>query len=177
MENPLTDFSSLPRFADIRPEHVLPAIESLVSQGRDAIEALATGTGEPTWEGFVEPLETANERLARAWSQVSHLNAVVNSPALREAYNAALPRVTQFSTEQSQDLRLYGYSCDEVTEEDFLEVYPMLPGHVDLLMQITSNLRTRSRRVQGDDHAILHCNCVGVAAGGIGAQHRAVDKG
>ena len=108
MENPLTDFSSLPRFADIRPEHVLPAIESLVAQGRDVIEALATGAGEPTWEGFVEPLETANERLARAWSQVSHLNAVVNSPALREAYNAALPRVTQFSTEQSQDLRLYG---------------------------------------------------------------------
>ncbi len=108
MENPLTDFSSLPRFADIRPEHVLPAIESLVAQGREAIESLATAPGEPTWEGFVEPLETANERLARAWSQVSHLNAVVNSPALREAYNAALPRVTQFSTEQSQDLRLYG---------------------------------------------------------------------
>ncbi|MCW5593680.1 MAG: M3 family metallopeptidase, partial [Burkholderiales bacterium] len=108
VENPLTDFSSLPRFADIRPEHVLPAIESLVAQGRDAIEALATGAGDPTWEGFVEPLETANERLARAWSQVSHLNAVVNSPALREAYNAALPRVTQFSTEQAQDLRLYG---------------------------------------------------------------------
>ena len=99
MANPLTDFSSLPRFADIRAEHVVPAIESLIEEGRDAIEGLATGAGEPTWEGFVEPLETANERLARAWSQVSHLNAVVNSPALREAYNAALPRVTQFWNE------------------------------------------------------------------------------
>jgi oligopeptidase A len=108
MVNPLTDFSSLPRFAAIRPEHVLPAIESLVAEGRAAIETLATTGGEPTWEGFVEPLETANERLARAWTQVSHLNAVVNSPALREAYNAALPVVTQFATAQGQDLRLFG---------------------------------------------------------------------
>lgn len=52
------------------------------------------------------------------------------------------------------DLKLYGYACEEITEEDFVEVYPMLPGHVDLLIQITSNLRTRSSRVQGDDHAI-----------------------
>jgi hypothetical protein len=52
------------------------------------------------------------------------------------------------------DLKLYGYSCEEITEEDFVEVYPMLPGQIDLLMQITSNLRTRSTRVQGDDHAI-----------------------
>ncbi|MDI1434929.1 BREX system P-loop protein BrxC [Polyangium sorediatum] len=52
------------------------------------------------------------------------------------------------------DLKLYGYGCEDITEDDFVEVYPMLPGHVDLLMQITSNLRTRSTRVQGDDHAI-----------------------
>jgi hypothetical protein len=52
------------------------------------------------------------------------------------------------------DLKLYGYACEEITEEDFVEVYPMLPGHIDLLMQVTSNLRTRSTRIQGDDHAI-----------------------
>ncbi len=108
MANPLTDFSSLPRFSAIRPEHVVPAIDALVAEGRAEIERLAAAAGEPTWEGFVEPLETANERLARAWAQVSHLNAVVNSPALREAYNAALPKVTQFVAEQAQDLRLYG---------------------------------------------------------------------
>ena len=108
MENPLTDFCSLPRFAAIRPEHVVPAIEALVDEGRAAIERLATQGGDPTWDGFVDPLESANERLARAWAQVSHLNAVVNSPALREAYNAAQPLVTQFSTDQDQDLRLFG---------------------------------------------------------------------
>ena len=52
------------------------------------------------------------------------------------------------------DLKLYGYECGEITEDDFVEVYPMLPGHIDLLMPMASNLRTRSTRVQGDDHAI-----------------------
>jgi oligopeptidase A len=108
MENPLLDFSALPRFGAIQPGHVVPAIEALVTQARAVIERLAAGQEEPTWDDFVEPLETANEGLARAWAQVSHLNAVVNSPALREAYNAALPLVTQFSAEQAQDLRLFG---------------------------------------------------------------------
>ncbi len=108
MKNPLTDFSSLPRFGDIRPEHVVPAVEALVAEGRATIEALASAGGEPAWEDFVEPLASANESLSRAWAQVSHLNAVMNSPALREAYNAAQPLVTQFATEQGQDLRLFG---------------------------------------------------------------------
>ncbi len=106
--NPLLDFSPLPRFAAIRPEQVVPAVEALVAAGRDTIEKLATSGDEPTWDGFVEPLDDANERLARVWKQVSNLNAVVNSPALREAYNAALPIVTQFHAEQGQDLRLFG---------------------------------------------------------------------
>ncbi len=71
MENPLVDFSGLPRFAAIRAEHVGPAIDSLVAEGRAAIERLAAAGEEPTWEGFVEPLESANERLARAWAQVT----------------------------------------------------------------------------------------------------------
>ena len=107
MKNPLLDFSGLPRLAAIQPGHVEPAIDTLIADARASIERLAAAGGEPTWDGFVEPLESANERLARAWAQVSHLNAVVNSPALREAYNAALPKVTQFSAEQAQDLRLY----------------------------------------------------------------------
>ena len=60
----------------------------------------------------------------------------------------------QLFTQHRSDLKLYGYSCEQITEEDFLEVYPMLPGHVELLLRLTSSLRTRSTRVQGDDHAI-----------------------
>jgi Zn-dependent oligopeptidase len=66
-----------------------------------------TDATAPTWDNFIEPLDDANERLARAWSLVGHLNAVVNTPALRDAYNAALPKVTQFFTEQGQDQRLH----------------------------------------------------------------------
>ncbi|HST02408.1 MAG TPA: M3 family metallopeptidase, partial [Usitatibacter sp.] len=107
MSNPLLEFSSLPRFSQVKPEHIGPAVEELVSSGRATIERLAARDARPTWDTFVEPLDDANEKLARAWTQVSHLNAVVNTPALRDAYNAALPKVTEFFTEQGQDQRLY----------------------------------------------------------------------
>ena len=107
MQNPLLDFSGLPRFAAIRPEHIAPAIDTLIAEGRSTIERLAADNVPPTWENFVEPLDDTNERLARAWSQVGHLNVVVNTPELRDAYNAALPVVTQFFAEQGQDQRLH----------------------------------------------------------------------
>ena len=66
MTNPLLDFSGLPRFTAILPEHVGPAVEQLVTEGRATIERLATLERAPTWETFVEPLDDANERLARA---------------------------------------------------------------------------------------------------------------
>jgi oligopeptidase A len=105
--NPLLDFSTLPRFGAVRAEHVEPAVDALIADGRRTIERLAAMDSSPSWESFVEPLDDANEKLARAWAQASHLNAVVNSPELREAYNRSLPKVTQFFTEQSQDQRLY----------------------------------------------------------------------
>ncbi len=64
------------------------------------------------------------------------------------------PVLRELFAKHRGDLKLNGYRCEEITEEDFVEVYPMLPGHVDLLMQITSNLRSLSSRTQGDDHAI-----------------------
>ena len=105
--NPLLDFSDLPRFGDLRAEHIGPAMDELIAEGRAAIARLGEMKDPPTWESFVDPLDDANERLGRAWSQVSHLNAVVNTPELREAYNAALPKVTQFFAEQGQDPRLH----------------------------------------------------------------------
>jgi len=107
MDNPLLDFAGLPRFSSVRPEHVIPAMDELIRAGRETVERLAAAKAPPTWESFVEPLDDANERISRAWSQVSHLNVVVNTPALRDAYNAALPRVTQYFAEQGQDPRLF----------------------------------------------------------------------
>ena len=107
MTNPLLDFSGLPRFAVVRPGHIGPAVDQRVADGRAPIERLAAFDRAPTWESFVEPLDDANERLARAWSQASHLNAVANSPEMRDAYNAALPKVTQFFSQQGQDQHLH----------------------------------------------------------------------
>jgi oligopeptidase A len=100
--NPLLDFSGLPRFKDIRPEHVTPAIDQLLTENRRLVEELAARTGEPDWEEFVAPLEDANERLSRAWGQVSHLHSVLDSPELREAYNANLSKITQYYAELGQ---------------------------------------------------------------------------
>jgi oligopeptidase A len=105
--NPLLDFSGLPRFCAVRPGHIVPAVDELIAAGRATIERLAALESAPTWESFVEPLDDTNERLARAWAQASHLNAVLNSPEMREAYNAALPKVTQYFSEQGQDQRLH----------------------------------------------------------------------
>ena len=106
--NPLLDFTGLPRFAQIKPEHVGPAIEQLLAENRALIERLQTDVAPPTWDSFVVPMEDANERLSRAWGPVGHLNAVMNSPELREAYNAILPKVTQFYAELGQNLALFG---------------------------------------------------------------------
>ena len=103
--NPLLQFAGLPRFDEIKPEHVAPAIDELLAAGRAAVEAATSA--RPTWDEFVAPLEDANERLGRAWGQVAHLHAVMDSPPLREAYNAALPRVSQYWTELGQNLQLF----------------------------------------------------------------------
>src|SRR5512142_2553275 len=105
--NPLLNFSGLPRFAEIKPEHVTPAIEELLARNRALTEKLLADASAPTWENFVRPFEDANEQLARAWGQVGHLNMVMNSPELREVYNANLPKVTQYYAELSQNLALY----------------------------------------------------------------------
>ncbi|HYC45901.1 MAG TPA: M3 family metallopeptidase [Burkholderiales bacterium] len=105
--NPLLDFSGLPRFSDFAVEHVTPAVDELLAENRALIARVASPDVPPTWDDFVEPLEDANERLGRAWGQVGHLNAVMNSPELREVYNANLPKITQFYTELSQHQGLY----------------------------------------------------------------------
>jgi len=105
--NPLLDFSGLPRFADFKPEHVTPAIDQLLQENRALIERLVADVVPATWREFVEPLEDANERLGRAWGQVGHLNAVMNSPQLRDAYNANLPRISQYYSELSQQQGLF----------------------------------------------------------------------
>lgn len=105
--NPLLDFSGLPRFAEVKPEHVAPAVEQLLEENRALVARLLTDASTPSWDNFMQPMDDANERLSRAWGQVGHLNAVMNSPELREVYNANLPKITQYYAELGQNLELF----------------------------------------------------------------------
>ena len=97
-QNPLlAPVSDLVDYAAVTPAHIVPAVEELLGIARQAVEHAADPSLPATWEAVAEPLDTASERLWRAWSVAGHLNAVVNTPELREAY-AALPLVTEFST-------------------------------------------------------------------------------
>jgi oligopeptidase A len=106
MSNPLLDTSSLPRFAEIAPEHVLPALEHVISAHRSKLDELLNNTSDPDFDSLVAPLEDMEHELSRVWSPVSHLQGVLGSPEWREAYNAALPILTEYGTELSQNVRL-----------------------------------------------------------------------
>ena len=106
MQNPLLDFTGLPRFAELKPAHVASAVDALLAEARAAVARAEQAP--PVWDAFVAPLEDANENLGRAWGQVAHLHAVLDSPELRAAYNANLPKVTQYWTELGQNLALFG---------------------------------------------------------------------
>jgi oligopeptidase A len=101
--NPLLHFSGLPKFEEVKAQHVSPAIDYLLTEARATIETLALSTAPVTWDNFAAKLEDMEEKLSRAWSQVGHMNGVVNSPALREAYNTNLSKLTDFYADLGQD--------------------------------------------------------------------------
>ncbi|MFZ9298112.1 MAG: M3 family metallopeptidase [Hylemonella sp.] len=107
MNNPLLDFTDLPLFDRIKPEHVAPAIDSLLAQSEAALATVSAPDYAARWADITRVLDVATERLGRAWSAVSHLNNVADSPELRAAFNAALPRVTDFWTRLGADENLY----------------------------------------------------------------------
>ena len=107
MNNPLLDTAGLPRFADIRPEHVGPALDVLLAEARAALERAVGAEVPPDYDSLSAVLDVATERLSRAWGAVSQLNHVADTPELRAAYTDNLPRVTEFYTALGADERLY----------------------------------------------------------------------
>ncbi|QCB45673.1 M3 family metallopeptidase [Hydrogenophaga sp. PAMC20947] len=105
--NPLLDLSDLPLFDAIVPEHVEPAIGQLLKDANTALETVTQEAFPAEWSTMSATLDVATERLGRAWGAVSHLNSVADTPALRAAYNKALPAVTDFWTRLGSDERLY----------------------------------------------------------------------
>lgn len=107
MSNPLLQNHLLPPFSEIKPEQVEPAVDQLLAECRAVVEKVLEGNDSPDWNSLVVPLEQSHDRLAKAWSPVSHMNAVVNSDELRDAYNACLPKLSQFWTEMGQHQGLF----------------------------------------------------------------------
>ena len=107
MTNPLLDQNGLPPFSKIKPEHVKPAIETLLTESRQLVEQLLQQYSRYNWDNLIEPLAAMDDRINRAWSPVSHMNSVVNSEALRDAYNECLPILSEYGTEMGQHEGLY----------------------------------------------------------------------
>ena len=155
-DNPLCDFRDLPDYAAVRPGHIEPAIEALIAEAEETLEQVTASGTPPTWQAMVEPLETATERLGRAWGVVGHLNAVADTPELRAAYNAMLPRVTELWTRLGQDeglLRQYRALHDG---PDFARLGPTRKRIVDHALRdfrlggalLRGEARTRYARIQ-----------------------------
>ncbi len=107
MTNPLLDFTDTPLFDRIQPEHVSPAVDVLIEQASAALETVTAADFPARWIDISAVLDVATENLSRAWGAVSHLNSVADTPELRAAYNAAMPRVTEFFASLGADERLY----------------------------------------------------------------------
>ena len=107
MTNPLLDTTGLPLFDQIAPEHVTPALDVLLADAEKALDTVTANDFPAAWQSIAQTLDVATERLGMAWGAVSHLNSVADTPELRAAYNAALPRVTEFWTRLGSDERLY----------------------------------------------------------------------
>ncbi|MEW8013401.1 MAG: oligopeptidase A [Candidatus Sedimenticola endophacoides] len=107
MEHPLLNPEGLPAFSQILPEHVEPAIDRLLAESRTLTKRLLDQEQPFTWDNLIEPLDLMDDRIRRAWSPVSHMNSVVNSDALRDAYNACLPKLSDYATEMGQNERLF----------------------------------------------------------------------
>lgn len=107
MTNPLLEDTELPQFSKILPEHVEPAIDQLLADARQTIARQLHSGGPYSWQNLVEPIENAEDRLNKAWSPVSHMNSVVNSDAMRDAYNACLGKLSEYATEVGQNRALF----------------------------------------------------------------------
>ncbi len=118
MTNPLLIRSDLPAFSSIKPEHIEPAISQLLDEARSVVKQCLEATTDYTWENLIEPIEDIEDKLNKAWSPVSHLNSVANSDELRLAYNACLPKLSEYGTEMGQN-------------EDLCKAYHVIANRTD----------------------------------------------
>ncbi|WP_314927590.1 oligopeptidase A [Aeromonas piscicola] len=124
MNNPLLTMDSLPPFSQIQPDQVQAAVTQAIADCKQKIGDVLAQRDPHTWDSLIAPLEEVNDRLARVWSPVSHLNSVLNSEALRAAHDACLPLLSEFQTYVGQHEGLYQAYRELAESDDF----PLLSG-------------------------------------------------
>ena len=107
MNNPLLESHSLPPFQDIEIKHIVPAIKELIDSNQAQIDTILNNETDYNWFSLVEPMEKLDLKLGNAWSPVSHMHSVVDSEALRQAYDECLPMLTEYSTAMGQNRQLF----------------------------------------------------------------------
>ena len=142
MPNPLLDLSSLPRFNELAPDQVVPALSELIAEHRQKLEALLDENSQPDFDSLVAPLEEMEHELSRVWSPVSHLQGVLESREWREAYNAALPLLTEHGTDLSQNSRL---------QHAYAAVARQMPGTASAARKSVVEQALRDFRLAGVD--------------------------
>lgn len=107
MSNPLLTFTDLPPFSQIQPEHIKPAVEAVIAECRAKIDDVLENNTTPTWDNVIAPIEDVDDKLSQVWSPVSHMNSVVNSDELRDAYENCLPLLSEYGTWVGQHKGLF----------------------------------------------------------------------
>ena len=107
MSNPLLQQNRLPLFSAIKPEHVEPALDVVLQHAKQTVNELLENIQQATWQNLVMPMEALDASIDQVWTPISHLNSVMNSDELRDAYNACLPKLSQFGTELGQNEDLF----------------------------------------------------------------------
>ncbi|MBX3436241.1 MAG: M3 family metallopeptidase [Planctomycetaceae bacterium] len=105
-DHPLLTTHGLPPFDRIDPRQIVPAVRQYLRDVSAQLESLEQ-TVAPTWAGLIQPLDEIGRRFEYAWSPVSHLFGVKNSPELRESYEAVLPEIVDFGLRLKQSEPLY----------------------------------------------------------------------
>jgi len=150
--NPLLDFSDLPPFDRIRPEHVAPAIDRLLTEAEAALQTVTQPGFPAEWQAISRTLDVATERLTRAWNVVEHLSAVADTPELRAAHNSALPRVTEFWTRLGTNEQLYAlYKAIDPTALNAIQQQALKNVLRDFVLsgvQLPSAAKTRFTAIQ-----------------------------
>ncbi|MCC4274083.1 oligopeptidase A [Marinomonas communis] len=147
MTKSVWDATTLPEFSKVEPKNIVADLEALLEKNRNDIAAVVEKNAQPTWASLVTPLDEIHDRLSQFWSPISHLNSVQNTPEIREAYNASLPKLSDYYTELGQNKALYE-AYKALAESD--EANSLTPAQAEALTQTIRDFELSGVGLEGE---------------------------